>query len=64
MKTGILVKSKLPQHNELTTWRVIETTVGLSGKEKVYCEAAHDTKSSRGFDTIGHEFNLSEIEEI
>lgn len=61
-QVGQLVKSKLPQHNELTTWRIIEFVETISGKKKVLCEAAHDIES-RGFDKIFHEFKINEIEE-
>lgn len=62
---GQLVKSKLPQHDKLTTWRILEETTGeKTGKKRYFCEAAHDTKSSHGFDSIQHEFNEFEIEEL
>ncbi len=63
IKEGDLVKSKLPQHDKLTTWRVDSITKGeFTGKVRYYCIAAHDTKSSTGFDSIGHEFTRNEIE--
>ena len=63
IKEGELVKSKLPQHDKLTTWRVDSITVGeYTGKTRYCCTAAHDTKSSTGFDSIGHEFTREEIE--
>ena len=63
MKIGILVKSLLSQHKTLTTWRVLSINKGLSGKIRILCEAAHDTRHL-GFDSIKHEFKLNEIEEI
>lgn len=60
-KVGQLVKSKLPQHTELTTWRVIDINETSRGN-RYFCEAAHDV-SSRGFDSIKHEFKSSEIKE-
>ena len=64
MQLGQLVKSKLPQHDKLTTWRIIDIQTGLSGKERYFCKALHDTKCSYGFDSIKHEFTLEEIELI
>ena len=62
MQVGQLVKSKLPQHKQLTTWRILEIEKGLSGKVRYFCEASHDTKSLYGFDKIKHEFKADEIE--
>ena len=64
MELGQLVKSKLPQHNKLTTWRIIDIQTGLSGKIRYFCKALHDTKSSYGFDSIKHEFTSDEIQLI
>ena len=64
MEKGQLVKSKLPQHDKLTTWRILEIEKGVSGKNRYICRAAHDTKSSHGFDSIIHDFKESEIEII
>lgn len=61
MKAGELVKSKLPQHLQLTTWRIVEIERGLSGKVRYFCEASHDTKKSYGFDNIKYEFTEDEI---
>ena len=62
MKVGQLVKSKLPQHTKLTTWRILEIEKGLSGKVRYFCEASHDTKYTYGVDKIKHEFKADEIE--
>lgn len=63
IQKGILVKSKLPQHDTLTTWRVEEITTGEhTGRKRFMCKAAHDVKSSTGFDSISHEFTENEIE--
>ncbi len=63
IKEGDLVISKLPQHDKLTTWRVDSITTGeYTGKVRFYCNAAHDTKSSTGFDSVGYEFTRNEIE--
>lgn len=63
MKAGKLVKSKLDIHvNGLTTWRILEVNTGLSGRKIYFCEAAHDTKSSYGFDKIKRDFKENEIE--
>jgi hypothetical protein len=64
MKTGELVKSKLPQHNKLTTWRIEEIIIGLSGRKRFLCVASHDTKMNTGFDAIHYDFKESEIELI
>ena len=63
LKAGDLVKSKLGIHiNGLTTWRILEVNIGLSGRKSFYCEAAHDTKFSRGFDKIKRDFSENQIE--
>jgi len=62
MNVGQLVKSKLPQHSKLTTWRILEIEKGLSGKIRYFCEASYDTKSSYGFDKIKYEFKADEID--
>ncbi len=64
MKKGQLVKSKLSQHSQLTTWRILEIEKGISGKVRYFCEASHDTKTTYGFDKIKHEFKAKEIELI
>jgi hypothetical protein len=64
MQVGQLVRSKLPQHTELTTWRILEITKGLSGKQRYLCSASHDTKHSYGFDSIMHDFKADQIELI
>ena len=64
MQVGQLVTSKLPQHTELTTWRILEITKGLSGKQRYLCSASHDTKHSYGFDKIVHDFKENEIQSI
>tara|TARA_R110000744_G_scaffold149813_1_gene262996 strand:+ start:131 stop:328 length:198 start_codon:yes stop_codon:yes gene_type:complete len=64
MKSGQLVKSKLSQHSQLTTWRILEIEKGISGKVRYFCEASHDTKTTYGFDKIKHEFKAEEIELI
>ena len=62
MKAGELVKSKLDIHvNGLTTWRILEVNIGLSGRKIYFCEAAHDTKSSYGFDKIKRDFKKSSL---
>lgn len=58
-----LVKSKLPQHNLLTHWRVYEV-LELDRGNRYLCTAAHDTKSSNGFDAMHHDFKENEIKEI
>ena len=60
MKVNSLVKSKI--HDELTTWRITEIVKGVSGRKRYICKAAHDTKLSRGFDAIFHDFKQEEIE--
>jgi len=63
IKVGQLVKSKLDTHvNTLPTWRVLEITETLTGEIRYFCVAAHDTKSSYGFDSIKHDFKYSELE--
>jgi len=62
MKVGQLVKSKLPEHDKLTTWRILEVVEGVSGRLRYICEAAHDTELSYGFDKIKHDFKTTEIE--
>ena len=62
MEKGQLVKSKLNIHNKLTTWRILEVNIGLSGRKIYFCEAAHDTKLSYGFDKIKRDFKENEIE--
>ena len=61
MKVGNLVKSKLAQHTELTTWRIVEITKSDRGFNWIMCEAAHDT-GSRGFNKMGYEFKEFELE--
>jgi hypothetical protein len=62
-KVGDLVKSKLGIHiNGLTTWRILEVNIGLSGRKSFFCEAAHDTKFSSGFDKIKRDFSENQIE--
>ena len=62
MKTQELIKSKLPQHNLLTTWRIVEIYKNSRGQKMFYCKASHDTKTSNGFDSIFYEFKESEID--
>jgi len=63
MNIGQLVKSKLDIHNKLTTWRIESIEIGISGRKRYICKAAHDTKSCYGFDSIGYDFLSHEIEE-
>lgn len=63
IKIGQLVKSKI-HNNGLTTWRVLDVYETSSGKIKIWAEAAHDTKTKLGFDSVKHEFDLFEIEEL
>ena len=64
MQVGQLVTSKLPQHTQLTTWRILEITKSFSGTVRYFCQASHDTKHSYGFDNIMHDFKADQIELI
>lgn len=62
IKLNDLVKSNLPQHKELTTWRVKEIYKNSRGQNLFFCECSHDTKFKTGFDKVSFEFKQSEIE--
>jgi len=64
LKIGELVKSKIHK-NGLTTWRILDIYKStVKNRIYVFCEAAHDTKKTYGFDCIKYEFNLNDIEPI
>ena len=65
MKKGKLVRIKSNIVNTtdgLTFWRILEVNIGLSVRKIYFCEAAHDTKLSYGFDKIKRDFKENEIE--
>jgi hypothetical protein len=59
-----LVESQLTVHNNsIKNWRVLEVEIGeTTGKIRYFCEAATDTKSQHGFDSIKREFSENELE--
>lgn len=59
IKINSTVKSKI--HDSLTTWRVKDIVIGISGRKIFECEAQHDTLLSRGFDKVNHDFYEKEI---
>lgn len=64
LQIGQQIKSNAAtDQNGLTTWRILEITVGeITGKVRLFCEACHDTKHKYGVDSIKREFTLDQIE--
>ncbi len=59
IKINSTIKSKI--HDDLTTWKVEDIVIGLSGRKIYVCSAKHDTLLSKGFNKINHDFKEEEI---